>query len=453
MGRSMWWALVAVVLAGAVALGSRLARSSTPTPNILILLADDIGVDKVGAYAAHPRPAKTPTLDALAARGMRFDRAYAAPACSPTRAALLTGRYGRRTGVGGVIAISRDRYALPEAEITLAEMLDLSRADWSTAALGKWHLSTHRSDDSLEHPRQQGFDHYAGYQANFPKHGDYSGFKKVVDGREVWVAGYATSDTIDDTLAFVEGAPGPWLAYVAFHAAHFPFHVPPDDLHSDRGLTDTSPIPRRFDAAVEALDTEIGRLLEGLGPEVRRNTLIIFLGDNGTPSDAVTPPWPSGRAKLTVYEGGVRVPLIISGPGVVAGSHTDALVHAVDVFPTVAALARVPLARLRSSGERVAIDGRSLLPVLADPTASVREVVYNESFSPNGHGAHKHDERSVFDGRFKLIARGGARELYDLKGRDFEGPDLLREHDERTAAVALRLESALEEQLARFGTR
>jgi hypothetical protein len=134
--------------------------TSTP-PNVLIILADDLGVDNVAVYGEDPQPPKTPNLDALAGQGVRFTNAYGYPICSPTRAALLTGRMARRTGMGAIVEWN-DTYELPLDEVLIPEMLELGGWDYSTTAVGKWHLSAPQTPNAFAHPNLQGFDTYKG---------------------------------------------------------------------------------------------------------------------------------------------------------------------------------------------------------------------------------------------------------------------------------------------------
>ena len=137
-----------------------------PLDNVLIVLIDDVGVDNVGVYGRSDSAPLTPSLDALAAEGVRFDNAYAYPTCSPTRGAILTGRYGRRHGLGNVIHPHKTTRQMRVSEVTIPRMLGLAATPWSTAALGKWHLAGFHSNDGLNHPNVLGFDHYRGNFGN-----------------------------------------------------------------------------------------------------------------------------------------------------------------------------------------------------------------------------------------------------------------------------------------------
>lgn len=358
-------------------------------PNVLLILVDDLGTERLdlyGAPTAYPRPS-TPTLDALADEALVFDRAWAHPTCTPSRAALLTGRYGARSGLGRWIYAIDAPVALPEAERTIAEMLrEHPEQPYATAAFGKWHLVGFESGpDPYAHPLRAGFDTYRGAISN-PQEGRVSGrprgyyrYDKVVDGEVVPWGRYLTVDTTDDAVEAVLTLPEPWFVYVPYHAVHSPWEAPPDGLaDADAPATDD---PDLVDRMAEALDAEIARLLDALEGPQRDRTQVWLVGDNGTPAPVRRGGWAEGRNKGTLYELGVRVPMMVFGAGVERrGERTDALVHLVDVLPTVQELAGLP-----PRPEDPVVDGVSLLPLLSDPLARPpREVLYNERFFPNG---------------------------------------------------------------------
>jgi arylsulfatase A-like enzyme len=429
-------------------------RDAPTSHNFLVLLTDDQGIDKVGAYGAHPNPPPTPNMDALAAEGVLFRRAYANPTCSPTRAALMTGRYNSRYGVGQVIFTETDAEQLPRAEVTIAEAL--TGAGYHSEALGKWHLASNASEDGPRHPLVQGFAHHAGSFGNLVSTSDGEGdgpatyfhWEKLTDGAASRVTTYATTDTVDDAIDRMGEMPEPWFLYVAFNAPHEPYTHPPEELH-DYELTDDSPIDRKHAAMVQSLDTEIGRLLGSMSPALRRRTTIVLASDNGTPTEAVSEPWRATQCKNSPYEGGIRVPLVVSGAAVVdPGRETDALVHVVDLLPTLVELAGLdPAALTDAEGEPVELDGVSFLPQLREPAApGARSLVYSGKFGPNGppdeEGRYRRfDWDIVLDERWKLVRRDEALELYDLHDPDpvdgLEGRNVLEE------ALTAEAESAL----------
>ncbi|MCA9491312.1 MAG: sulfatase-like hydrolase/transferase [Myxococcales bacterium] len=417
------------------------ADTAVERPNVLILLADDLGVDNVGVYGVHPHHANTPTIDALAAEGMRFTTTWATPSCSPARAQVLTGRHGRRYGMGIRIDMgpSGAPFKLREEEFTLGELA--RTAGYSTSFVGKWHLNHFAADWELA-PRVQGFDWFAISGGNLPitssgQLGEYYHWERNENGVIAFSNTYATTAQVDDALSRIESMPEPWLLVVAFNAPHEPFQPPPPALHT-LGPVVGQPIPVRYRAAVEAMDTEIGRLLEALTPEQRATTYVVFVGDNGTDRAAILPPLDPAHGKLSVFEGGINVPLLVSGPGVRPGE-TQALVHVVDLLPTIAEAA--------GAKPRAELDGVSFLDVLADPKRSGRrEFVYVERFHPLGGGPFDLELQAIRDERYKLIVdKKGRKTLYDLKGRfdDGEGTDASRVKGAERTAVQ-RLETELE---------
>jgi arylsulfatase A-like enzyme len=389
--------------------------------NVLLLIMDDVGVDNVGVYAEHPDPANTPVLDQLAADGLLFRNAWANPMCSPTRATMLTGRYSWRTGLGIAMGpVASD--ALPLDELTLPELLPPA---YGAAAVGKWHLG-----NDLTHPQETGFQHHWGSMAGGPASlgggSDYYDFKKNVDGVEVQSTTYATTDTVDDALTLMGMLGEPWLLWVGFNAAHIPFHKPPPALHTynlPAQIAGNEPIHSK--AAIEAMDTEIGRLLASMDPAVRANTVVVVVGDNGPVSAAVTAPWDPAKAKKTVFDGGLRVPLLVSGPGVAQGAECTALVNTTDLFATVADVTgAVPPA---------GTDSTSLVPYFGNPALpSMRDFAYAELFEPNFSEVYLLHHRAAREQRFKLVyeyvpfAPDIDRELlFDLQADPFETTNLL----------------------------
>lgn len=363
--------------------------SSPPRANVLLLVLDDVGVEQVGAYGVGGAT-RTPRLDALAEEGVRFDRAYANAICSPTRATLLTGRYARRSGVGTGVQVGGREPGLPLAEVTIPEALAASPAGpWSSAMIGKWHLAP-ELPAALRDPLDQGFQHFVGTVGNLAdafsdmpgSAQSYERWRRVVDGKAAWNTTYATTQTVDDALTAARRLGEPWFIEVAFHAAHAPWHVPPAALRDPTAPTESQ--SARHALMLRALDTEIGRLLDSLDPAVRTNTLVIAVGDNGTSSEVASAPYDEKHAKGTLFEGGVRVPMVVVGPGVSRGV-SRALVQTVDVMPTVLEVAQVPLPLRREGGSPVVLDGISLWPYLADPSQpSLRTWAWVERFSPNG---------------------------------------------------------------------
>ncbi len=390
-------------------------------PNVLVLLLDDLGVDKIAAYGEHPGAGPTPVMDLIAGHSALFRNAWATPVCSPARATLLTGRQPFRHGVGN--SIDPDDTPLADSELTLAEQL--AGQGYRTAAIGKWHLAADNQPDPWRHAiTWGGFERHLG---SFKNIGDYSSWlRNDADAQgavQAVTQEYATSQAVDDALEVIDGfGSDPWFVWVAFQAVHKPVHTPPASLHTQGNPQ--GPVAK-YRAMVEAMDTEIGRLLTSLRPGSLANTYIVVLGDNGTYDDAITPPFGvGGGSKGTVKEEGINVPFFVYGPDVAAGERA-ALVSIVDVFPTVIDL-------VGGRQPAVQLDGRSLARVLRTPTqASLHEALYTERFQPNGIGGSKTLRlRAARDARYKVTLEQYPnmpllRSFYDLQLDPFEEQSLL----------------------------
>ncbi|MCA8979661.1 MAG: sulfatase-like hydrolase/transferase [Planctomycetes bacterium] len=392
--------------------------------NILILVADDLGVDMVGAYGESQDAPRTPNIDRLAEGGVLFRNAWTAPMCSPSRASIQTGRQPKETGIGFVLADNAE--GLADDEMTIPEMLKLHPSEvYASGLFGKWHLG-----GDLTGPVTQGYNTYKGYPNNLYPPQSYFDFTRYDNGVPVQVTTYATTDTVDQALAWIATAPEPWVCVVSFHAPHEPFHAPPANLHHV-DLTGAHPRlnPRPlYKAAVEALDTELGRMMLGIGEDLN-HTNVFFMGDNGTPKAASAAPFLPEHAKLTPYEGGINVPFIVRGPAVhEPGSECDALISLTDLYATVADLADVDL--VAGQPQNRPVDSISLLPYLESPQlpsfrARAYAGAFNDDNAGNGNSFRWHMLR---DDRYKfiLIDDGGLHlEMYDLVQDPFETCNLL----------------------------
>ncbi|QDV09717.1 Arylsulfatase [Planctomycetes bacterium Poly30] len=409
-------------------------------PRVLLIILDDVGVDALGCYAAgseESEPAgepegptvRTPEMDRLAAQGVRFDSVWSCPACSPTRATILTGHYGFRTGIGSVILPRNQDPGLAAHHRTLPRHLASALPAVKSAMLGKWHLSGH--GDGPDHPRELGFDHFRGTSGNLGgvnAHSTYFEFEGTQDGEPERRAVYATTAVTDDAIAAMERwEDSPWLIVASYHAAHEPLHRPPADLVSEATAKEAATAGRpAFLAMVEAMDHEIGRLVRAIPEESSANTLVLIVGDNGTES-AVSPGGRSSRAsgKGTLLESGLRVPMIAMGAGVAQpGRSCTHLVNTTDLFSTVTEwmLGAAPAA----PGDSV-----SFAPYLrAADAAPQRAWVFAERFerTSNGRASMTIDRVAVRGPRFKLIedrAKGTLR-FFDLASDPNERVNLLR---------------------------
>jgi len=300
--------------------------------NILLIIADDLGQDSSAQYSLSSDLPNTPILNQLASQGIVFDNLWVNPVCSPTRATLITGKYGTKTNVlSPGDSIDLEEYILQEA----LKNDDLSRA-YKTAIIGKWHLG-----GSATMPNDAGVDHFAGVLGGGV--GDYFNWTININGQEQASDKYTTTEFTDQAISWVSEQEQPWFLWLAYNAPHTPFHLPSADLHN-RDLSgdeqDISRNPREYYlAAIEAMDSEIGRLLSSMSEEVRENTTILFIGDNGTPGRAKHDSALVNGSKGSVFEGGIRVPMIVSGAGVArVGVRENALVNGTDFYSTILSL-------------------------------------------------------------------------------------------------------------------
>ena len=415
-----------------------------PPRNVLLVLADDVGIDRLALYdnpVSRPWPSPpTPTIDALAAAGLTFTTAYASSSCSPTRAMLLTSLYPRDTGIGyPYCAAIQPANALGFEHVMIPEFLNAHTTGYASLVLGKWHLASGESyaDNAMAH----GFDGHRGTVCTFtePALGgaeqSWYQWEKNTDGVLSWETTYATIDTTDDAIEALQTLPEPWFILLSYNSAHAPWVAPPDELYTLPTVVDgESTWLETFDTMIEAMDTELGRVIAELDrTDLADRTTVVFTSDNGTPHPVASDAWLSVGGKFTNYESGVRVPLIVRSPLIAAEAHgtrTEAMASLADIFPTVAELAGVP--DWDTFG--LPLRGRSLLPFLLDPGApDDRSHLYSEGFQPTGPGPYSEYMRGIRDERYKLMideaAAGTAVAFFDLyadgNALGWEGADLL----------------------------
>ena len=363
-------ALFSVLLAAAAVLPAQAQQR-----NILLIIADDLGSDSfpLTASAGASLP-PMPNISALKNSGVLFRNTYAQPTCSPTRATILTGRYTFRTGIGQQVTAASGQ--LTAAEFTLPEAFAANPGlNYSLAMFGKWHLNA--GAGSNDTPRTfGGWPHFAGtISGALP---DYSNWTKVTNNVTSTVTSYATTELTNDVIAWIASRPAgtPWFAWAAYNAPHTPFHFPPAHLHSFGAAAATD--RNQYEAMCEALDTEVGRLLAAVN---LANTHVIFIGDNGTPGSVIQTPYTNAHSKGGLYEGGVRVPMIIAGPDVVSPNRNhDGPVHSVDLYSTILELAGINASTTQPAANP--IDSTSLLPILKN-TVPVSRTVFSQVFGPD----------------------------------------------------------------------
>jgi arylsulfatase A-like enzyme len=402
-------------------------------PNVVLIVADDLGQRDLGCYGSTYY--RTPNIDRLAGQGVRFAAAYAAcPVCSPTRASILTGKYpqrfdltdwlpGRPDRPDQKLLRPRLRTELPLEEVTLAEAL--KAAGYATAHVGKWHLGGKGFG-----PREQGFDlNVAGDHTGTPrsyfapfrnKDGVMPGLEDAPDGQ------YLTDRLTDEAVKFVAAnRDQPFFLYLPHYAVHTPLRAKKEleaKYKPGRPGTQNNPV---YAAMVESLDESVGRVLKALDDhKLADNTLVIFTSDNGGlatregPSTPATINAPLREGKGHLYEGGIRVPLIIRGPGVMSDTTSAVPASSIDLFPTV-----LDVCGVRSDSEP---DGLSLVPVFAGGTVERDELCWhyphyaNQGSRPGG---------AIRAGDFKLIEfyENGRKELFNVKQDAGESRNLAAE--------------------------
>ncbi|WP_197356130.1 sulfatase-like hydrolase/transferase [Aureliella helgolandensis] len=433
--------------------GAELSPIGATAPNVVFILADDLGWRDLSCYGSPL--CETPHIDALAATGMRFTNAYsAASICSPTRASLMTGKHPVRTGVTDYIPglkskpeqmrTPRTARQLALEEVTLGEMFQ--QAGYETMYAGKWHLGGVGYE-----PPDQGFDVYVGDRQLGPH------------GRD-WTVGTRITAAFDEfvTARQAAEASAPFLAYLSFHEPHIPILEYPEHINHFQqkvaGLGE-SPAPRaeregrtrmrQDDAAygseVAGLDDLVGQVVATLDHAgLREETLIVFYSDNGGLSTKSQPgptsnlPLRAGKGWL--YEGGLRVPLLVSLPGKIEpASVSDQLTVSYDLVPTLLDLVGAEVS-VNNALPPQALDGRSLQPILLGDVESLPARAEYWHY-PHYHGSTWAPGAAMRDGDWKLIQfdHYGQVELYNLAEDPSETKDLAAEHPERVADMQQRL--------------
>ena len=375
------------------------------SPNILLIIADDMGKDATVGFPEGNIKPNTPNINSLKDSGISFNNLWVYPTCSPTRASIITGKYGYRTGVkwaGGV---------LNNSENILHNYIGQQTANaYATAIVGKWHLSG--DGNAAANPENFGMDYYAGLIGGGVQ--SYNQWQLYENGQMTNQTSYITEKFTDLAIDWIEDQEKPWFLWLAYTAPHTPFHAPPSDMHSQGALveyTNGMDAMPYYMAAIEAMDYQIGRLLESMPEAERENTLIIFLGDNGTPNQVAQAPYSNITAKGSLYQGGINTPMFISGKGVSRIGNDDNLINSTDLYATIAEVAGVSISEIH--------DSKSFKSLLTG-SALHREFQYAEK--DNGTD----DLWTISNGQYKLIVNAnGSEEMYDLETDPYEDNNLL----------------------------
>ncbi len=407
--------------------GSGMAPAASSKPNIVLILADDLGYGDLGCYGGS---LPTPNIDALAREGLRFTDFHSNGAvCSPTRAALLTGRYQQRSGIEGVITAANHRdQGLALSETTFAEVL--KQGGYTTAIFGKWHLGY----EAGFNPTHQGFDEFRGFlsgNVDYRSHVDQEGYADWWNGTKLTPEeGYTTDLITKHAVRFIAENKGrPFCLYLPHEAVHYPYQTRDDAADREAGKKPANVAGSRTDkekayaSMMTALDESVGRVMEALKQNgLAKNTLIIFTSDNGPSGPGKAGPL-AGK-KGTLWEGGHRVPAIAWWPGRIKPGESAETCLTMDLLPTFAKLADVKLPK------QVALDGVDLSDLLLKGKALPKRTLF---WRFNGMQA-------VRSGPWKLqVTRQGASHLYHLADDLAEKNDLA----EKEPAKLTELQTAL----------
>ena len=409
-------------------------------PHIVFFLVDDLGYADCGFNGG--KDIHTPSMDRLAREGAVLEGLYVQPVCSPTRAALMTGRYPTRTGVYSIVT-PHARWGLPLRERTLAQAL--KQAGYETAITGKWHLGEF---EPAYRPTARGFDHQYGHYfgaIDYFTHLRQSSHDWYRDDREVREDGYSTHLLAREACRLIEGRQKekPFFLYLPFNGIHTPHQVPEEYTAPYRSL---SGVRQKIAGMLSAVDEAVGQVMQALEKAgMRENTLVVFSTDNGGPP--ATHNGPLRGWKGSTYEGGVRGCGFVNWPGrVPAGTRIREVMHTVDWYPTLVRLAGGSLE------QATPLDGRDVWPMLTRGEKSPHDAVLL---------AAARDVVAVRMGNWKLIrnpvpdrgkAEGGKWQkgyaLYDLSADESEREDLSAREPERLREMKARLEDMLKDAVA-----
>ena len=426
--------------------GSALAQPSAveaPPPNIILIMADDLGWNDLGYQGSEIR---TPAIDRLAEEGVRLNRLYAYPTCTQTRGAILSGE--RMLSLGLIEPTPPWSSAgLPLGIPTLAD--ELREAGYATWKLGKWHLGEHFAEQS---PNARGFDHFYGFlggEINHYTHALLSRLDWQRNGASVREAGYATDLLTAEAIRLLKSHPAgkPFFLDLSYGAPHTPLQAPEDTLAAYSEIEDDH--RRRYAAMVSALDANLGAVIQAVKqrPDAG-NSLVLFMSDNGGDLNFGADNAPLKGGKATAYEGGIRVPGVAWWPGrLPAGELREQFISAHDLHPSFRALAGLPpSAGPRKGGQRVGQKvGQNVWPSIASNAAIERR-------HPIVLGFAVRDLRTALiqDGwklarvlQFNRMAEPAkqigevvSQELYNLIEDPYETEDLAASHPQKLAELA-----------------
>ncbi len=380
--------------------------SETPTTeeiSVLLIMADDLGANDFDMIP-------TPNLDALASQGMTFRRGYSHPVCSATRISLLFGEWYGEHHKPACIGYSQFDPESPQPFLLKKASLAKLLTGLPVGLFGKWHIGTNKLADWQITPFLHGFTAFRAGSASIVTACGGSSYESWlrVDNAEVSISTeYNTSAIAEEYMSWPVSTPR--VAWVSFNTPHVPLHTPPTNALPPNTIIppiDEITARQQYELMVQSMDYAIGQILEEVDLE---KTIVIFTADNGTPPEAASATQDPNKMKKTTFEDGIRVPLIVAGPGIVQGQ-SQQLVHLIDLYATIPSLLG------KSSPPSDARDFSSLLH--GDNTA-IREFIYSEHHRPNDNLR----DRAIVTKRFKFRNFNGQEELYDLlKDPEEENP-------------------------------
>ena len=378
-------------------------ESYSQSPNILLIIADDLGVDAFNGYNIGSLKPTTPNLDSIRNNGLTFSNSWSSPVCTPTRAGIMSGMYGSNNGVKTTPGNLDTTY------ISLLNVLKNSNPIYSSAVIGKWHIS--KPTNGL-HPIWHGVDHYMGILEGSVM--SYDSWDKTENNVTTNSTDYITSHLTDDAISWIDNQNNPWFLWLAHVAPHTPIHIPPANMHTQPS---TNSLIKKYMAMIESLDYEVGRLISSLTPSEKANTTIIFIGDNGTPNNLLQD-YPANHGKTTLYQGGIHVPMFVSGYGVTRSGETEnALVNVIDIYASVVEISGTNL-------HGGIYNSLSFKHLLASSNLPKRQ--FNFSEIDTNQGFINTQGYTIRDSTFKLIEYyTGQQEMFNIITDPLETNDLL----------------------------
>jgi arylsulfatase A-like enzyme len=429
------------------------AGKQTPKPNIVFILADDLGWRDLGCYGHKIH--ETPHLDKLARQGMRFTDGYAAcQVCSPTRASIMAGKYPSRTGItnwlpgdnykGTPLLCRRTAQFMKPEEFTLAEAL--KAGGYQTAFVGKWHLG-----GKPYYPQHQGFDvNVAGNHWGHPHKGYFSPYhmEHLANGpKDEYLTDRLTSEAIRAMDDFSK-KDKPWLMYMSYYTVHAPFHAKSEKVrkYRDKARQTKVKLNANYAAMVESMDENVGRIVQWLDEKkLRKDTIIVFTSDNGGFHKATTN-LPLRGHKGSLYDGGIRVPWIVQWPSVTKpGSVCSRPVISSDFYPTLLEMTGLPLRPKQH------LDGVSFAPLLKGDAKFDRGPIiwFYPHYLPRHH-AEPGSAIRIGDLKFIQFYEKDRRELYNLSSDIGEKNNLAKQMPEEAAKMKAKLDAMLKEHGAKI---